>query len=368
MQVVEQQAGQPLPDCGAQQLDQHRRHRLHRRHLAFDRAGHLGEKARIGRHGAEHRPALAEAVHQAGQCGQWHLVVARACPQHQHAGPRLGQRVEQAALAGAGLPADDEQVMRSPGVSQGQQFGAAADELRWPQRRGRQGLARHPGVGQRLLDGVQQGQRVGAGPRAHLVLQGAFAVVECQQRAGPVTAQVVQPHHVAVRRFVQPIEPQQRLRHRQRGGQLTGLFEGAGLALERAAGGVDAALALAAQPGVERRRVGELQVAEHAFGIGEVVRHAVGQAQRRAAHARDGDQFAAVALQVEEPLAQRVAGRRRVAARPQKLGELRPRGRAFEREPGQQGGIARGQRAARTIGMRGQRKLGQFKVHGVGRG
>jgi hypothetical protein len=343
----------------SQQVDQHRRHRLHGRRLPFARARHLRDEAGIGRHRAEHRPVFAQAMHQAVEGGQRHLVVARPRPHDQHAGLGFGHRIEQPALARARLAGHDEQPLGGPGAGELGQLGGTADQLRWAQRRRGQGLAGQPGVCMRLLDGLQQRHRLGRRPGSDFVLERLFAVVEGEQRGRPVAPQVVQAHHVAVRRFAQAIEPQQGLCHRQRGRQLTGAFQGAHLALQVAAHAVDAALALAAQPGVERRRIGKLQLAEHTFGIGQVMFHTVGQTQGRGA----GHQLAALPFQMEEPLAQRVARCHRVALRPQQLGQLRARGRSFERQPGQQGGIARRERTARAIGARGQREVGEFKVH-----
>ena len=231
-------------------------------------------------------------MHQAVERDQRRLVVTRAGAQHQHARLRFCHGIDQPALARSGLTGDDKQPSGGPGLGQLGQFGGTADELRRAQCGRRQGLALHPGVRKCPLDGLQQRHRVAGRPRAHLVLERTFAVVKGDQCGRPVTPQVVQPHHEAVRRFAQAIKPQQGMCHWQRGRQLTGAFEGPDLALQVATHAVDAALALAAQPGVERGRIGKLQLAEHALGIGQIVFHAVGQTQGSGA----GHQLAAVPL------------------------------------------------------------------------
>ena len=160
LQVVEHEGDQPLPARRSQQVDQDRRHRLHRRRLPLAGARHLRDEACVGRHGAELGPALAQAMHEAVERGQRHLVVTRPGAQHQHAGLRFGHGIEQPALAHSRLTGDDEEPLRRPGVGQLGQFGGAADELRRAQRRSRQGLAGQPGVRKRLLDGLQQRHRL----------------------------------------------------------------------------------------------------------------------------------------------------------------------------------------------------------------
>ena len=224
---------------------------------------------------------------------------------------------------------------------------------------------RRPGagsVGRRGgVDRRQQRQRLGRRLRADLVLQQLLAAVEGEQRRGAVALQVEQADDAPVRGFGQSLALQQLARVRQRGGVVAGALGCIGTGFEHRLHAQAAALALLRQPGDELGAELVAGVAEHLLRVGEVVRQAVGERQRRVT----ADQLdAELALELEQALAQRVAGDVGRAARPEQDGEAGPRRRPFEREPGQQGRVAQRQVGLPRIRMNESRRGGEAKLHG----
>ena len=211
------------------------------------------------------------------------------------------------------------------------------------------------------VDRRQQRQRLGRRLGADLVLQQLLAAVEGEQRRRAVALQVEQADDAPVRGFGQSLALQKLARVRQRGGVVAGALGRIGAGFERGLRAQAAALALQRQPGDELRAELVAGIAEHLLRVAEVVRQAVGERQRRVA----ADELdAELAPELEQALAQRVAGDVGRAARPEQDGETGARRRPFEREPGQQGRVAQRQVGLPRIRMHESRGGGEAKLHG----
>ena len=162
----------------------------------------------------------------------------------------------------------------------------------------------------------------------------------------------------------EPLAFEQLARVRQRGAMVAGALGRIGARLEHGLRAQAAALALLRQPGDELRAELVAGVAEHLLRVGEVVRQAIGQRQRRVA----ADQLdAELALELEQALAQRIAGDVGRAARPEQDREPGPRRRPLEREPGEQRRVAQRQIGLARIRVDEAGRGGEAKLHG-GRG
>ena len=167
----------------------------------------------------------------------------------------------------------------------------------------------------------------------------------------------MQPHQAAVCAFGQRVQRQQFSGMGQRVGPVARAFGhvgqvGQGLARARAA-----ALALLRQPGGEFAPQFQRHVGQQVAAVEQVVLHAGGQLQRGLAF---DQRHAELPFQLEQALAQRVAGLLERAAGPQQRGQVVARRGALERQPGQQGGVARRQRRGRggaDAGAGGGRQL-----------
>ena len=253
-----------------------------------------------------------------------------------------------------------------PGRSQCVTFAVAADQLRRAQQIHRQHTQRQRAVDALGFDAGQQRQRLGRRPGTNLVLQHLFAAVEGKQRAGAVAGQVVQSHHAAMRSFRRRLPRQQVLRMRQGVAPVAHVFGHLRQLFQRLAGAASAALALLFEPGGELAAGGGCGVAEHAVGIFQIVRQAFGQRQSGAAD--DGVDAERLA-QLKQALAERVARHVGVAVGPQQHGHAGPQRGPFKRQPGQQRGVARGQRDGVAVGVEEAGCVGELKLHdGAGGG
>ena len=172
----------------------------------------------------------------------------------------------------------------------------------------------------------------------------------------------MQPDHAAVRGFGQRLQRQQLLRMRQRVAPVAHVFGHLHQLDQRQVHAVTAALALLFEPGGELTTSGGRGVAEHAVGVVQIVRQALGQGQRGAA---DGGFEAERLAQLEQPLAQRVARRVGIAVRPQQRGQTGPRRRPFQRQPGQQRSVTRGQWQHLVRRQAELGRVAELKVHGL---
>ena len=208
----------------------------------------------------------------------------------------------------------------------------------------------------------QQRQRLVRRCRADLVLKHLLAAIERQQRSGAITGQIVQPHRSPMRGFGQRLQRQQLLCVSQRVVVAARSFGPLRRLDQRVAQARSAAAALLRQPGVELAAEQMRHLAEHAVRVEQVVAHARRDFQRLAA---DDEVPAELAPQVEQTLAQGIAGRDGLTARPQKLGQTSARCRTFERQPCQQRGVAWGQRRCRTVDSDSARRGSKLEVHGL---
>jgi hypothetical protein len=175
------------------------------------------------------------------------------------------------------------------------------------------------------------------------VLEHLLAVVKGQHRRGAVAAQVVQAHDTPVRVFRQGFGLQQLQRQGQGARGIAGGFERFDAFFQNTPHLSLAGAAAGRQPGVELGAFRGLQVAQQARRAFQIVRNAGGQMQR----GRAADEIRTRELaQPEEPLAQGVARGLCRAAGPQQGGQVFTRTGAFQRQPGQQQGVGRGQRVA----------------------
>ena len=140
--------------------------------------------------------------------------------------------------------------------------------------------------------------------------------------------------------FAQRLGFEHRLRQRQRACGVAGGLEliDAGFAFALCAGAL--AGAAPGQPAFDLGAVGQGQVAEQGRGVGQVMLHTANESQHGAAvHQLNADLLA----QPEQPLAQGVARGFGAAVGPEQRGQAFARGRALQREPGQQQRVGRGQ-------------------------
>ena len=186
-----------------------------------------------------------------------------------------------------------------------------------------------------------------------------FAAVEREQAGGAIAAEVVQPHHTPVRVFREWLECEQFARVRECVGVVTRLLGHVTEFDQRLAHAALAVLALLRQPGTELGALGR-HVAQHRIGIGQVVLQALGQCQRGAA-AHEGT--AVQLAQLEQTLAQGVARRLGLTLGPQQLRQAQTLRRPFERQPGEQGRVARGQGDARARRVDERGRLAEAKLH-----
>ena len=170
----------------------------------------------------------------------------------------------------------------------------------------------------------------------------------------------MQAHHAPVRGFGQRLQGQQLLRVRQRIGPVARVLGHLRQLDQRGVDAVAAAAALLLQPGGELAAGHRRSLAEHAVGVFEVVRDALGQGQRGAAdHGLEAERLA----QRKEALAQRVARGVGIAVGPQQRGQTRARRRAFQGQPGQQRGVARGELNTAAVGAEKAGRGGEMKLH-----
>ena len=327
VQVVDDEAGQTLPcpgpDAGCEGLLQAQRVQA------------------CGRRGAEGRQQACEFLHhpvvqrhiearvrQPGQAGEQrirHLRLASVCAGGQQRGVGRDQILEQARLADAGLAAQDQAAPLAHCRVELLALRAPPDQARRPQhgdqRRGR--AHRGQVAGGDLLRECG-GFAVGRG--AEFAAQPLAAALEGGQRRSAVAAQVMQPHHAAMRLFEQGFVGEQALGVGERPRHLV-----PSLVRRRDFGqprGTPLAPPFARHrhPIGERRAVRVVECAEQfagsglrvepqrGVGLGQIVGHAVGQLQIVAA---DHELAAARTLQAEQPLAQAVARLCRCGVRPQ---------------------------------------------------
>ena len=271
---------------------------------------------------------------------------------------RVEQVRDQARLADAGFADEQHDRPFVDCASERQTLGVAPKQARRTQHAGRHGAVDDGDAGNAAtLDGGQQGQRLGRRRGTDLILEHPFAAVEGQQRGGPVAAQVVQANQAPVRSFGQRLQRQQLLRVRQRIAPVAGVFGNLGQLGQRVAHAATAAAALLLEP------VGKLAgghrrgVAEHAVGVVEVVRDALGQGEGGAAgHGLETERLA----QREQALAQRIACGVGVAFGPQQGSQARAWCRAFECQPCQEGGIARRQGMDGAVADDAARRAGKL--------
>ena len=292
--------------------------------------------------GAGRRPALGQRFHQAQQRGERHCVVPGPGAQRQHIVARIEQGTEEAAFADARFAGHDDHLEGGPGLRCRRQFGVAPDHAGRPQHRRRQGLAADPGAGLRLLDGLQQRQRLGRRPGADLVLQHLLAVVEGKQGGRAIAAQVMQPHRLPMGVLGSRIGFEELLRHELGCGELAGALQPRRVTGERLDVQRPAALALAGQPGREARRVGfgdrRQQLTRAIVSRPGIDLHMGRQAgDQRAFQQLEADQFA----QPKQALTQVGAGALRVHIGPQHRRQRAPRRRPFDGQIGQQQRVLR---------------------------
>ena len=200
--------------------------------------------------------------------------------------------------------------------------------------------------------------------RADLVLQHLLAAVEREQGRGAVALQVEHADHAAVRGFGERLEGEQLARVRPARRRSRGPARPRRRRLRarpdarRRRGARAAGPARRPARGRARRPPRRARCRESARSCVD----ARGQRQRRVA----ADQLdAELAPQLEQALAQGVAGRLGRALRPEQRGQPGARRRPLERQPGEQRGIARGERHRGLALAQQRRRLGEGHQQGT---
>ena len=312
--------------------------------------------------------AVGDGAQQSRQRGQRHAGVAWARRHVQrHAAARRAHRqqvLQQARLAHAGLTDQGHHLVAGPGRLHGLGLDLPPHQARRPQHTGRHQRGRHRlHFSRGAVDHPGQRQRLGAGPHAQGLVQHLGAARKGLARGGAVALQVVQAHDEAVRLFELRLVVEPLQRQRQRALEVARLFGGLQLRRARLALPLQPTLALQRKPEVELGADVQWLCAEQGVGFFEIVAQASGQRQRAAAT----DQFdPGLLAQLKQALAQRVARRVVVVVGPQQPGQARARGRALDRQPGQQRGVARRQAMDPAFSALKLRAGGQAQLHGGG--
>jgi hypothetical protein len=275
--------------------------------------------------------------------------ITRARAAHQRRA-RARRGFDQPALAAAARAADQHRVAQCQcGLHVGQR-GLAAHQL----RRAPQGCG-HAGGGRCLARREDRlAERVGLRARcdAEGAAQGAAAVVPGGDRGGAVAARQQRAHAQSVGFFDGGVVGQHGVGRGERGGGVRCGKCLVALGQQRSAARPGVGFAPRLQPLGQFGRVVELdrpQQARHArcaAGGGHL--HAAGQAEHGIVLCQ---QFAGVALQAPQRLAQVGACAGLVATGPQQPREFGARGRAFVVQPGQQRGFARRQAHRLALGV-----------------
>ena len=275
---------------------------------------------------------------------------------------RLRKVLQQPRLAHAGLARHSHHLARAPSLLQRPRFRVAADQARRAQHRRRHGARaerrrRGGGLPQRVAQGLRLCRRCHAKlpPQQPLA---AFVGLQCRRA---VTGQIVDLHQPPVRGFGHRLQRQQLGGGKQRLGPIARLLGRLDAVHQRLPRAQPAVLAALRQPGVELTADRRVTAFKHRRRSRQVVPQPIGQRQRDLAADELGAKLPA---QLEQALAKRVAPGFFGAVRPQQPRQAVARGRAFQRQPGQQSGVARGQRQACAVVTLHTGATGQLQVHG----
>ena len=312
-----------------------------------------------------------QRTQQTGEQRIGHRAVARPRGSARLTGLRRREVTEEAALADAGFADHADDLAVVPGGLRRGPLRFATDQARRPQHGRRQRARRGQRRRHAALD--QRGELAGLALRrgAELVVEQPAQPLVRGARRSAFAAQVVQPHHAAMRRLGQRVGVEQVLGIDKRLHQLASRLEVVGDRGERLRARGAPAFARAVDPVAELGAVGVVELAEQHAGGGlrrlaesvgrrlEIVADAVGEAQ----HVVGGDDVARGGpAQAEQALAQVVARALGVGIGPELQRDARARRRAVEHQHREQRGVAalqrveRGRRSRRGAACRAGRR------------
>ena len=317
------------------------------------------------------RVGCDELVYAAGPDRVGHGTVARSGRHDQCRRPcrarRLAEIAEQPGLAESRLARDQDHAALGDGAGECCPDGFAADASRRPQhargqaaQRRRHGGSIGAGSGLGTFHHLHQRDCLVGGRDAELAAQHRLAALEGAHGQRSVAGRVVQPDQPSMSVFRQHVEREKFVRERQGCRRIAARLGGQDPVDQQLPGTEMPLLPLLIQPAGELAGEPRVGLAQQVRRAVEVVRDAGRQRQRRAA---DDDLATSDFAELEDALAQRVAGGLVVAFRPEQAGHAFARGRPFDGQPRQQRAVLADQRRCRAAFRLHQQLAGEKKPY-----